>query len=372
MFPPPTLALRNDFPVKPRLMGNLVLDQVNLWIGRSKDGSSSGLHHDFHDNLYCLLQGRKRFVLYPPSSSEHLYPNGKIDTVHSNGLISYQHLPVRADGLTPFDAAEHHLAIAKARLDAGLRRTAKPETVSKLKKEYKKARKVWIVAQGESTAVDEGERDSDDADVILRKLEAEEHRSGKGRKGASPNRSTRAGSKSNDEEWGGVLSPTTIDPAPTSTTPSDPSSFSRISTARLHAHLNLSTTAINPSPVPGQYPDLIKAEKPYVVELQPGEMLHLPASWWHEVTSTGTTLASEAPHVAFNYWFHPPDLSNRLFDEPYSDQVLWSYLRKKVRKLTSKQKWKPEWRRKRERGEGEVNTSVKKRRINRNAASVAG
>lgn len=53
MFPPPTTALTKDFPYKPRLTGNLVLEQVNLWIGRSKDGSSSGLHHDFHDNLYC-------------------------------------------------------------------------------------------------------------------------------------------------------------------------------------------------------------------------------------------------------------------------------------------------------------------------------
>lgn len=35
----------------------------NVWIGSSADGSSSGLHHDFHDNLYSLLRGRKRFRL---------------------------------------------------------------------------------------------------------------------------------------------------------------------------------------------------------------------------------------------------------------------------------------------------------------------
>ena len=28
--------------------------------------SSSGLHHDFHDNLYILLRGRKRFHLWSP------------------------------------------------------------------------------------------------------------------------------------------------------------------------------------------------------------------------------------------------------------------------------------------------------------------
>ena len=42
-FPPPTKALLDDVPVNPRLMGNLVLQQVNLWLGKSKEGSSSGL-----------------------------------------------------------------------------------------------------------------------------------------------------------------------------------------------------------------------------------------------------------------------------------------------------------------------------------------
>ena len=43
VFPPPTNALKDEFPIVPRLMGNLFLQQVNLWIGKSKEGSSSGL-----------------------------------------------------------------------------------------------------------------------------------------------------------------------------------------------------------------------------------------------------------------------------------------------------------------------------------------
>lgn len=43
MFSPPTNTLRGDFPEVPRLMGNLFLQQANLWLGKSKDGSSSGL-----------------------------------------------------------------------------------------------------------------------------------------------------------------------------------------------------------------------------------------------------------------------------------------------------------------------------------------
>lgn len=43
MLPPPADALEEDFPRVPRLMGNLFLQQVNLWLGRSKDGATSGL-----------------------------------------------------------------------------------------------------------------------------------------------------------------------------------------------------------------------------------------------------------------------------------------------------------------------------------------
>ena len=43
VYPPPTNALRDDFPSAPKIAGNLVLQQVNLWIGRSKNGASSGL-----------------------------------------------------------------------------------------------------------------------------------------------------------------------------------------------------------------------------------------------------------------------------------------------------------------------------------------
>lgn len=42
-IPTPASALTDDFPLVPRLMGNLFLQQVNLWLGKSKDGSSSGL-----------------------------------------------------------------------------------------------------------------------------------------------------------------------------------------------------------------------------------------------------------------------------------------------------------------------------------------
>nr|CDI54433.1 jmj4 protein [Melanopsichium pennsylvanicum 4] len=121
VLPAPTNVLSNDFPAKPKLLGNLVLQQCNLWLGNSKQGKSSGLHHDFHDNLYILLSGYKRFLLFPPSAHRYLHPTGFVDRVHHNGLIVYappgefpsylplpgrkQRLPIRADGLVPSDAA---------------------------------------------------------------------------------------------------------------------------------------------------------------------------------------------------------------------------------------------------------------------------
>ena len=51
--------------------------------------------------------------------------------------------------------------------------------------------------------------------------------------------------------------------------------------------------------------------------LRAGEMLYLPAGWFHEVSSFGASTESSAQpqHMALNYWFHPPD--NDSFERPY-------------------------------------------------------
>ena len=70
-----------------------------------------------------------------------------------------------------------------------------------------------------------------------------------------------------------------------------------------------------------------------VCEIQAGEMLFLPAGWFHEVRSrndgkgSGGTASGRGSgsrgngHVAFNYWFHPPDVCEKgRFRSPYSSQ----------------------------------------------------
>ena len=137
--------VRNGYlPLRPRLVPTLVPSQLNVWMGgggrRNWDdessvshlghtyshgqrqpaekeehgskravpgsnpgavrgrGSSSGLHHDYEDNLYLLLAGKKRFRLFAPSDSHRLYPRGPLLLVHKNGRINYVGSETAADG----------------------------------------------------------------------------------------------------------------------------------------------------------------------------------------------------------------------------------------------------------------------------------
>lgn len=49
--PPIAGALERDVPAKPSCVGALETESVSLWMGAGKEGSSSGMHHDFHDNV---------------------------------------------------------------------------------------------------------------------------------------------------------------------------------------------------------------------------------------------------------------------------------------------------------------------------------
>lgn len=45
-------AHQRGLPARPALLASLVPQSINLWLGRSSQpGTSSGLHHDYHDNL---------------------------------------------------------------------------------------------------------------------------------------------------------------------------------------------------------------------------------------------------------------------------------------------------------------------------------
>lgn len=94
----PITELLEDIPLRPRIMGNLLPQNINLWMGSSDQPTTSGLHHDFHDNIYILLRGRKTLTLFPPSEYKNMYLVGKVVHLHPNGRFNYYGQPTRADG----------------------------------------------------------------------------------------------------------------------------------------------------------------------------------------------------------------------------------------------------------------------------------
>jgi hypothetical protein len=94
----PLKYLKQDFPWVPKLFGNLIIANINLWLGATSRPSSSGLHHDYHDNLYILLRGEKKINLFSPIEAYNMYTYGEITKVHANGRINYVGEETRADG----------------------------------------------------------------------------------------------------------------------------------------------------------------------------------------------------------------------------------------------------------------------------------
>lgn len=197
------------------LMGNLMPYQVNAWIGCSPDGTSSGYHHDFHDNFYMLLSGEKQFRLASPNFASERPTHGCQGNpqvlVHKTGLISYDGDAVREDGARRKDVLKWKLS-------------KKPENADQLQDELEELM----------------------LDDMMNKV---------------------SGPKASDY----------------------PPSFCLESTAH------------------GEY---------ITETLKAGEMLYLPASFFHEVISFNTDEASH--HMAVNYWYYPPS-SEGSFEQPYED-----------------------------------------------------
>jgi hypothetical protein len=82
----------------PKICGNLIPQNINLWFGSAKEATSSGLHHDFHDNLYLLLRGEKKIKIFSPAEAENMYTCGEIVRVHRNGRINYKGQLTHPDG----------------------------------------------------------------------------------------------------------------------------------------------------------------------------------------------------------------------------------------------------------------------------------
>ena len=338
--------LAGDFPLRPKLTGNLIPQNINVWMGRSKDGSSSGLHHDFHDNLYCVVSGRKKFDLFSPSDAPNLYTRGKLRKIHRNGRINYFGEETNADGSHPQaekaldasirqDEAAKELEAAEAAVERG--EEGAEERLERAEKALDEAMEAVMDAEedeeddgdedgalfGTIDGKDDGDDDYGEDDDIIgdsdeedadfweaaekKKLELQEQGMGKG----TESNQTKAGDsfkKSNHddisngpegdddnymgfEEEGRVVDKTVTDPL----------------------NFSLVDTTLDEAELKAKYPKFASAKK-VTVEVSSGNMLYLPASWFHEVTSYG---ADKGHHLAFNYWYHPPDGDS--YDNPYAN-----------------------------------------------------
>ena len=47
----PLSDVMDCFPLRPQPAAAMIPSSYNVWVGASRAGSSSGLHHDFHDNM---------------------------------------------------------------------------------------------------------------------------------------------------------------------------------------------------------------------------------------------------------------------------------------------------------------------------------
>eukprot|EP01025_Chloroclados_australasicus_P017523 TRINITY_DN1894_c0_g1_i2.p1 TRINITY_DN1894_c0_g1~~TRINITY_DN1894_c0_g1_i2.p1 ORF type:complete len:282 (-),score=36.63 TRINITY_DN1894_c0_g1_i2:241-1086(-) len=89
---------------------------------------------------------------------------------------------------------------------------------------------------------------------------------------------------------------------------------------------SFSQVDINSSPeiIKRTFPEFPKLQEAYVCEVAVGQMLYLPAGWFHEVKSFSVQDERELSykgHMAFNFWFHPPDnlvKGEQGFSKPYT------------------------------------------------------
>ncbi|KFM28406.1 JmjC domain-containing protein 4 [Auxenochlorella protothecoides] len=268
LYGSPLVALEGDFPRLPELAGSLVPASINLWMGLSAQGTSSGLHHDFHDNLYSLLRGRKTFRLWPPSALDSMYPHGRPVKRWPNGRVVYSEQGnIGPDGVDMDEerrweekfAAEMELEMAEKAVEAG-------EQGAKRRLQAANRRLDAVM----DAAMDEGSEWLDDFDAMERPAQR----------------------------------PATSGAAPI------PPSFSRID------------ADLPPAEIKKKFPRFKGFSSAITCTVEAGQTLYLPAGWWHEVTSQGFGGSKDAPgeHMALNHWFHPPDNldAEAGFSKPYT------------------------------------------------------
>ncbi|TPX57387.1 hypothetical protein PhCBS80983_g03866 [Powellomyces hirtus] len=290
--PNPLRPLLKDIALRPELLGPLIPQTMNLWLGSTKKPTSSGLHHDYQDNLYTLLEGLKQFTVFSPKDAEAMYTHGEILRVAPNGYVHYTK-GIRDDGAEIADVAGWAVSEAERAVEEA---EESGKGMEEAEKRLEEAMDGLLAARGESDGEDdfsegdEGFGDFSGEEDAVEEIDDEDDENnlttGSGRKrGVSPTPHSAKKTKRADEPK-----------AP-------PPSFSRIPVTTLRS----STASVD-------FPLLAKATKITFV-VHAGEALYLPTGWFHEVTSSNT--GNNLPHMALNHWLAPPTRPD--FEKCYED-----------------------------------------------------
>jgi len=365
LYASPLHKLTNLFPLRPILLGNLVPSSINLWIGTSSEGSSSNLHHDFHANLYTLLQGKKTFTISSPSNAKYMYTYGRITLIHSNGLINYAGFPTRSDGV-PL-SLEDEDNDSNENIDDTNLFLDDDDDIDNEKEKTKKSKSKDSTTKKNTTKTNTSTNNSsNDADAMWAALLSSSSSAKLSSSGTKNNNTTTSKRKYEEEDKPSLITDTKKIKSSSnketnntkkgntndykSSSNKIPDHFSRIPLPELRTQainqLNLklktstSTSITSSSSIPAkdilqtiqklpiiqkQYPLFSKAILTQFT-LETGQSLYLPPGWFHEVVSHGgsgntinttTTINTNHVHIALNHWYAPPTTNN--FNKPYED-----------------------------------------------------
>ncbi len=239
--------------------------------------------------MYILLRGTKRFRLFSPADAQYAYTNGIISRVHKNGRINYQGFETNADG-SEIGALMRQQASARTRFAGqklenaeaalALGKPGAAERVQAAEEELDAALSDALDAGGdfEESYSDLDDEDGDDSDSDTGEEESKYERTAKRLKLSD-------GDDSNE----------------------NPLNFSEI---------DLTEHAVDIE----QFP-LFEKVRELQCEIRAGEMLYLPAGWFHCVSSFNDNCVENGDfggHLAVNYWMHPPDTED--YFKPYSSE----------------------------------------------------
>ncbi|KAJ3024073.1 DnaJ sub C member 7 [Thoreauomyces humboldtii] len=269
-LPAPLAPLLSDIDLRPALLGPLIPQTMNLWLGSSQTPTSSTLHHDFQDNLYTLLEGRKQFTIFSPKDADKMYLHGSVLRVAPNGYVHYEK-GFRDDGANCRDVLEYKLRLAEHDMWQVEEADGSVAEICAAKE------RLEDVLTALSNPIDGEYLDDPPVGYSTRELPDTVSHPAKKAKLDVP------------EEADGKKLP--------------PPSFSRIPTSVL--------TANEPSP---EFPLLAKATR-CTFTLNAGDALYLPAGWFHEVSSSNAE--GDKPHMALNHWLAPP--TKKSFKQCYKD-----------------------------------------------------